>query len=100
MNDISEDMTEIKESLKNDLSAALYTYLASLHSQLENKTSTETANDVVLSVLSLNLGHLLGQLDVSIRDQNLAIVNIIIKDQMTEVSKLTDIETYGMIGHG
>ena len=33
--------------LKNDLSAALYTYLAGLHVQLETKTNAETANDVV-----------------------------------------------------
>jgi hypothetical protein len=100
MNDVSENMIDVTETLKNDLSAALYTYLTGLHSQLENKTSTETANDVVLSVLSLNIGHILGQLDPTVRNQNLAIVDSIIKDQITEVSKLADIQTYGMIGHG
>ena len=85
--------------IKNDLSAALYTYLAGFHLQLENKTNAETANDVVISVLSLNIGHIIGQLDPSSRKKNLRLVNEIIRDQITEVSKLTDIDTYGMIGH-
>lgn len=87
-------------NLKNDISAALYTYLAGLHSQLEIKSNAEIANDVVLTVLSLNIGHILGQLDTKSRQQNLSLVNSIIEEQMLEVSKLTDIETYGFIGHG
>jgi len=85
--------------LKNDLSAALYTYLASVHSQLENNTSPEVANDVVLTVLSLNLGHMIGQLDPSLHKYNIKLVNQIIKNQITEVSKLSDIQHFGIIGH-
>ena len=86
-------------NLKNDISAALYSYLAGLHSQLENSTSSEVANDIVLTVLGLNIGHILGQLDPQSREKNLNLVNHIINDQITEVSKLSDIDTYGFVGH-
>jgi len=85
--------------LKNDLSAALYTYLAGLHAQLENNTSTEIANDVVLTVLSMNIGHVIGQLDPSAHKSNIKLVNQIMKNQITEVSKLHDANQYGIIGH-
>jgi hypothetical protein len=85
--------------LKNDLSAALYTYLAGLHVQLETSASTEIANDVLLTVLSLNLGHIIGQLDPSHHKKNIKLVNKIINDQITEVSKLADIQHFGIIGH-
>jgi len=85
--------------LKNDLSAALYTYLAGVHAQLETNAGAETANDVVLSVLSLNLGHIIGQLDPSYHKKNIKLVNKIMTDQITEVSKLNDIQNFGIIGH-
>jgi hypothetical protein len=94
-----DQLNNVTEQLKNDLSAALYTYLAGLHSQLETSTNIEIANDVVITVLSLNLGHIIGQLNPCLRKKNIKLVNEIIKDQITEVSKLTDIDTYGMIGH-
>jgi len=93
------DQDKIADSFKNDISAALYTYLAGMHSKLETDTSSELANEILLTVLSLNLGHIIGQLDPASRKQNLKLVNRLIKDQITELSKLTDIEVYGQIGH-
>jgi hypothetical protein len=94
-----DQLNNVAEQLKNDLSAAMYTYLAGLHNQLETSTNIEIANDVVITVLSLNLGHIIGQLNPCSRKKNIKLVNEIIKDQITEVSKLTDIDSYGMIGH-
>lgn len=98
MHDTSDDDIVLK--LKNDISAALYTYLTGLHTQLEINSNAAIANDIVLSVLSLNIGHILGQLDPDSRRENLELVNGIIVDQITEVNKLSSIQTYGIIGHG
>jgi hypothetical protein len=99
MDDLQNNLDQKTLDLKNDLSAALYTYLTGLHSQIETNTSTEIANDVVLSVLSLNLGHVIGQLDPAHHKTNIKLVNQIIKEQITEVSKLNDAHTFGIIGH-
>jgi hypothetical protein len=85
--------------LKNDLSAALYTYLAGVHAQLETNAGAEIANDVLLTVLSLNLGHVIGQLDPSLHKNHIKLVNQIMKNQITEVSKLSNAQYFGIIGH-
>ena len=99
LNIVMTDQDHIATNIKNDISAALYTYLAGMHSKLETDISTDLANEILLTVLSLNLGHIIGQLDPASRKHNLKLVNRLIKDQITEVSKLTDIEVYGHIGH-
>ena len=99
MNDHIENMADVTETLKNDLGAALYTYLTGLHSQLETCTSIEIANDVVLTVLSWNIGHVIGQLNPIHHTHNIKLVNEIINQQITEVSKLQDFQNFGMVGH-
>lgn len=99
MDDSQNNLDQITVDLKNDLSAALYSYLTGLHAQLETKASTAVANDVVLTVLSLNLGHVIGQLDPKTHGTTIKLVNQIMKSQITEVSKLSDAQHFGIIGH-
>jgi hypothetical protein len=99
MNELVEDIDQQILTLKNDLNSAIYTYLVGLHSSLEKTTSTETANDVVLTVLSMNIGHIIGQLPADAQFASIKHVYEIINNQVTEVSKLNDAEYFGMIGH-
>ena len=99
MNKLVEDIDQQILTLKNDLNSAIYTYLVGLHISLEKTTNTETANDVVLTVLSMNIGHIIGQLPAAAHVDSIKHVNDIINNQVTEVSKLNDIEHFGMIGH-
>lgn len=99
MDDLQQDLDQKTIDIKNDLSAALYTYLTGLHTQLEINTSSEIATDVVLSMLSLNIGHVIGQLNPRHHKSNIKLVNQIIKEQITEVSKLKDFQDFGIVGH-
>ena len=86
-------------TLKNELSAAVYSYLAVVHSKLESDINSDAAVDVLVTVLSLNLGHILGQLEPEYRTSTLEMSTRLILDQITEVSKLTSISSHGQIGH-
>ena len=55
LNIVMTDQDQIATNIKNDISAALYTYLAGMHSKLETDISTDLANEILLTVLSLNL---------------------------------------------
>lgn len=87
------------DALKLKLSSKIYQSLADIHNQLETDSNTLVATDVVLSALSINLGHIVGQLPPKMRKRSMRIINDIIKDQIIEAGKLEDIETYGQIGH-
>jgi len=86
-------------TLKNDLSAAVYTYLVSVHSKLETDINKHTADDILVTVLSLNLGHVIGQLDPSCRTEHLAMSHSLILEQITKITKLESLVTHGAIGH-
>lgn len=98
MSDHLFDEEEI-DSIKATLSGKLYQNIAELHSEIERSTDCAIATDIVLTALSINIGHIVGQLSPKLRKRSIKVINTIIKEQMIEVGKLEDVETFGQIGH-
>jgi hypothetical protein len=87
------------DAVKSALSSKLYQNICDLHNQIETETNSVIATDVVLTALSINLGHIVGQLPPKMRKRSMKVINEIIRDQIIEVGKLEDLDTHGFIGH-
>lgn len=87
------------DEMKEYLSGKLYTSLAEFHNAIEEASDTIAANDIIITALSINLGHIIGQLPPKSRKYAMRSMKKIVEDQMSEVAKMTDIQNYGQIGH-
>lgn len=87
------------EDLKQYLSAKLYDALIDFHGMCEQQTDAKIATEVVITALSINLGHIVGQLPKRSRNKALKSVKRILDEQVSTAAKMTDIETYGQVGH-
>lgn len=97
-----QDDTEARidtDELKQMLSGRLYHSLAEFHNKLEEESDSSSATDVILTALSVNLGHIIGQLPPKSRRHALKTTRKIIQDQVSEVAKMSDAKSYGQIGH-
>lgn len=87
------------DDLKQYLSGRLYGALADFHGMCEQETDATIATEVVLTALSVNLGHIVGQLPHKARKKALRSVKRILDEQVAEGAKMTDAVTYGQVGH-
>lgn len=87
------------DEMKQFLSGKLYASLAEFHNRMEEESDTSAATDVIITALSVNLGHIIGQLPPKSRKYALRATKRIIEEQMSEVAKMSDIKHYGQVGH-
>ena len=87
------------EDLKIFFTGKLYQNLHEIMEKLEQESNSSVATDVIVSALSVNLGHIVGQLEPKQRRKALRSVKKIMDQQVTELSKFAEIERHGTIGH-
>lgn len=93
--DAAFDMDEMKQFL----SGRLYVTLTEFHNKLEEDSDTLMASEIILAALSINIGHIVGQLPPKLRKTAIKSIKRIIDEQMVEVAKMSDQQQYGHVGH-
>lgn len=95
MNDEEKDLDQLLEFV----SLKLYETLADLHEALANKIGQTEADDIIVNAMAVNMGHVIGQLDVKKQKKYATLARSLIKEHMLLGTMQKDLFTHGQIGH-
>lgn len=88
-----------KDLLLEFVSLKLYENMVDIYEILVKKIGEREANDILVNAISVNLGHVIGQLDPKQQKRYATVARAAIKEHMLMGAMQKDLHAHGQIGH-